>query len=63
MGEAKRRKQSDPDYGKKPQAPPQRGGKSKGGRFGLQNISKGEWIVWAVLLGMLAATFAATQSM
>jgi hypothetical protein len=62
MGEAKRRKQSDPDYGKKPQGLPSKTGK-KGSRLGLDKVSKGEWIVWAVLLGMLAATFAATRAM
>ncbi|PSN16015.1 hypothetical protein C7271_20490 [filamentous cyanobacterium CCP5] len=64
MGEAKRRKQADPDYGKKPK-PAAKPSAGKGSRnlLGLKNVSKTEWIVWAVLLGVLAATFAATSAM
>ena len=57
MGEAKRRKETDPTYGTKKQDPP----KPKSRRFDLKSISKTEWIVWAVLFGLLAATFAWTN--
>lgn len=63
MGEAKRRKQADPDYGKKSKPAPKLSKKKAGNFLGLKNVSKTEWIVWAVLLGALAATFAATSAM
>ncbi|MEM6255539.1 MAG: hypothetical protein AAF821_21705 [Cyanobacteria bacterium P01_D01_bin.156] len=56
MGEAKRRQESDPNYGKVPQKRP------KKKRFSLnldpKQVSPIEWVIWAVLFGTAAATFA-----
>ena len=52
MGEAKRRKENDPNYGKVPQKKPK---KSKPFKFDIKSISPLEWLVWAVLFGTTAA--------
>ena len=64
MGEAKRRKATDPDYGKKAQSLPK--AKKQGfslGKFNFKKISKTEMIIWAVLLGGTAATFIWTSTL
>ncbi|MEO0396866.1 MAG: hypothetical protein AAF243_12880 [Cyanobacteria bacterium P01_A01_bin.137] len=58
MGEAKRRKESDPNYGKVAQKRP----KQNGFKLNLdpRNISPTEMIIWAVLFGTTAAVFVGT---
>lgn len=55
MGEAKRRKQTDPNYGKVAQKRPQ--DKRFKFKFDPKTISPIEWVIWAVLFGTAAATF------
>lgn len=59
MGESKRRKERDPDYGKKSKPRPQK----KKLRFDISSISRTEMIIWAVLFGVLLATFAWTYTL
>ena len=58
MGEAKRRKATDPNYGKVAQKRP------KPNRFKFKfdpkNITKTEMVLWAVLFGGTAAVFFGT---
>lgn len=61
MGEAKRRKATEPDYGKKPKAPPKP--KKRRFNFDIQKISKTEMVIWAGLIGAAAATFFWTNSL
>jgi hypothetical protein len=53
MGESKRRKETDPNYGKVKRKSPI---EKKQKRFDLSKISRTEWIIWAVLLGTVLAT-------
>lgn len=57
MGEAKRRQENDPNYGKVKQKRLPKSSKSK---WSIQNVSKSEMIIWAVIFGAAAATFAWT---
>jgi hypothetical protein len=64
MGEAKRRKEQDPNYGKKRQAPPT--AKNKGfslSNFDIRKISKTELIVWAVFFAIAVGTFVWTGTL
>lgn len=63
MGEAKRRQETDPSYGKKAKAPSKSASKGKGPMFSLKQVSKTEWVIWAVLFGAAAATFVMTRQM
>lgn len=53
MGEAKRRQETDPNYGKVPQKRP----KASRFKFDPKRITPTEMLVWAVLLGGTAAVF------
>lgn len=55
MGEAKRRKETDPNYGKVAQKRPAKKGFNP--KFDPKKISPTEWVIWAVLFGTAAATF------
>lgn len=59
MGESKRRKEQDPNYGKKSQPPRQQ----KKPRFDIASISRTELIIWTVMFGILLATFAWTYTL
>ncbi|MDA0269257.1 MAG: hypothetical protein O2890_03730 [Cyanobacteria bacterium] len=61
MGEAKRRQETDPNFGKKAKAPSKSASKGKEPMFSLKKVSKTEWIIWAVLFGAATATFVATR--
>jgi hypothetical protein len=64
MGEAKRRKQTDPNYGKKPRPLPQN--KKKGfniRNFDVTKISKTELLIWILLIGVATATFLVTGTL
>lgn len=56
MGEAKRRQENDPNYGKVKQKLPAKN-KLKKNIFDISKLSKTELIIWAVLLGAAVATF------
>ncbi len=56
MGEAKRRKEQDPNYGKVPQKRP----KPSRFKFDPKSITPLEWVIWAVLFGSTAAVFLGT---
>ncbi len=58
MGEAKRRKESDPNYGKVAQKRP----KQNSFKLNLdpRTISPTEMVIWAVLFGTTAAVFVGT---
>lgn len=64
MGEAKRRKQTDPDYGKKRQAPPQpKQPFFKLPKFDLKKMSRTELIFWVAAMGVALATFVWTGTL
>lgn len=56
MGEAKRRKEQDPNYGKVTQKRP----KEKRFKFDPKRITSTEMIIWALLFGGTAAVFLGT---
>jgi hypothetical protein len=56
MGEAKRRQEQDPNYGKVPQKRP----KVNRFKFDPKRITSTEWLIWAVLFGGTAAVFLGT---
>jgi hypothetical protein len=58
MGEAKRRKEQDPNYGKKRQTPPtpKRQGLSLK-NFDITKISKTEIIIWSIFFVVAVGTF------
>ncbi|MEO0457033.1 MAG: hypothetical protein AAF152_10715 [Cyanobacteria bacterium P01_A01_bin.114] len=56
MGEAKRRQQQDPNYGKVKRKPVAKN-KLKKKIFDTSKLSKTELVIWAVLLGAAVATF------
>ncbi|NJN22750.1 MAG: hypothetical protein HC812_18240 [Leptolyngbya sp. RL_3_1] len=60
MGEAKRRQETDANYGKKAKAQTKPSQRSVG-RFSLKKVSKTEWIIWAVLFGVSFVAFIATR--
>ena len=53
MGEAKRRKNADPNYGKVAKKLP----KPSRFKFDPKKITPTEWVLWAVLFGGTAAVF------
>ncbi|MEM7062295.1 MAG: hypothetical protein AAF572_03930 [Cyanobacteria bacterium P01_B01_bin.77] len=57
MGEAKRRKENDPNYGKVPQKQPKTRRRL---RFDPKRITPTEMLIWAVLFGGTAAVFLGT---
>ena len=62
MGEAKRRQETDPNYGKKAKAPSKSESKKKEPMFSLKKVSKTEWIIWAVLFTVATVSFILTRS-
>lgn len=57
MGEAKRRQETDPNYGKVPQKQPKARRRFK---FDPKRITPTEMLIWAALFGSTAAVFLST---
>lgn len=66
MGEAKRRKATDPDYGKKSKPAPAGKPLSLSGiinRLGINRVSRTELIIWAVFMGIALGTLLWSNSL